>query len=136
VSCAWQPHRHSRGRGSSPLPGCDPDRRLSGRAICRAGVVVAVTDLADDQPITWRWSSQVSLGCPSVAPRAVHRLGPPRTRRALPAHPYLAAETARGLADAGVGVVGIDSMNPDSSVQGTTYVHETLLDAACCWSRI
>jgi len=75
--------------------GCDPDRRLSGRAICRAGRVVAVTDLADDQPSPGRWSSQVSLGCPSVARRAVHGWDRHvRDERCL-RHPYLAAETAR-----------------------------------------
>jgi kynurenine formamidase len=92
------------------------------------GVVVAATDLADDQPITWEMVepglARLPIGGAAVLFTGWDRHV--RDERCL-RHPYLAVETARGLADAGVGIVGIDSMSPDSSVQGTTYVHETLL---------
>jgi kynurenine formamidase len=44
-------------------------------------------------------------------------------------HPYLTAETARGLAEVGAGIVGIDAMSPDSSLQGTSHAHDILLRA-------
>ena len=92
------------------------------------GVVVAVPDLADDQPITWAMVEPGLARLPSGG-AAVLFTGWDRhfrDERCL-AHPYLAAETARGLADAGAGIVGIDAMSPDSSAQATTHVHETLL---------
>jgi arylformamidase len=94
------------------------------------GVVVALTGLADDQPITWAMVEPGLAGLP-VGGAVVLRTGWDRhfgDERCL-RHPYLTAETARGLARADAGIVGIDAMNPDSSVQGTTHVHETLLGA-------
>ncbi len=110
------------------FPGATPIDAYPVARFVVPGVVVAVTDLADDQPITWEMVEPGLARLP-VGGAAVLFTGwdrHVRDERCL-RHPYLAAETARGLADAGVGVVGIDSMNPDSSVQGTTYVHETLL---------
>ena len=46
-----------------------------------------------------------------------------------PSHPYLAVETAERLAEAGVAVVGIDSVNIDSTVTGERPVHSALLAA-------
>lgn len=94
------------------------------------GVVVAVTGLADDQPITWAMVEPGFAALPAGGAVVLHtgwdrHFGDERCLR----HPYLTAEAARGLAGAGVGIVGIDAMNPDSSVQGTTHVHETLLGA-------
>lgn len=42
-------------------------------------------------------------------------------------HPYLAAEAAQGLADAGATLVGTDAFSVDSSVSGAAGVHQTLL---------
>lgn len=44
-------------------------------------------------------------------------------------HPYLTSECARLLVRTGVGIVGIDALNVDSTVQGTAAVHEILLGA-------
>jgi kynurenine formamidase len=42
-------------------------------------------------------------------------------------HPYLSPELARSLADAGAGIVGIDALNVDSTVDETAHAHATLL---------
>lgn len=42
-------------------------------------------------------------------------------------HPYLSAEAAQALVEAGVKLVGIDALNVDSTAQGTTHAHEILL---------
>ena len=44
-------------------------------------------------------------------------------------HPYLAAEAARRLADAGVGLVGTDAFSLDATAGGTEHAHEALLGA-------
>ena len=92
------------------------------------GVVVALPGLADDQPITWEMVEPGLARLPAGGAVVLFTGWDRHFRdgRCL-RHPYLAAETAGGLADAGAGIVGIDAMNPDSSLQGTTHVHETLL---------
>jgi kynurenine formamidase len=42
-------------------------------------------------------------------------------------HPYLSREAAQLLVKAGVSLVGIDSLNVDSTVQETQHAHATLL---------
>lgn len=42
-------------------------------------------------------------------------------------HPFLSSEMAQRLVDAGVGLVGIDAPNVDSTVQHTSHAHEILL---------
>jgi arylformamidase len=42
-------------------------------------------------------------------------------------HPYLAPNTARSLASAGIGLLGIDALNVDSTFQGTQHVHDLVL---------
>jgi kynurenine formamidase len=44
-------------------------------------------------------------------------------------HPYLSAEAARRLADAGVGLVGTDAFSLDATAGGTEHAHEALLGA-------
>lgn len=44
-------------------------------------------------------------------------------------HPFLTAEAARYLADAGAALVGIDALNVDDGADGTRPVHTTLLAA-------
>ncbi|MGA2529029.1 MAG: cyclase family protein [Acidimicrobiales bacterium] len=94
------------------------------------GVVVAIVGLTDDQPIAWEMVEPGLARLPAGG-AAVLFTGWSchfRDEHCL-RHPYLAAETARGLAELGAGIVGIDAMNPDSSVQGTSHVHEILLGA-------
>jgi arylformamidase len=52
-----------------------------------------------------------------------------RTDRYLSGHPYLTADTARFLFNAGVALVGIDSLNIDDTADGLRPVHSTLLAA-------
>ena len=42
-------------------------------------------------------------------------------------HPYLGLEACEGLVASGIGLVGTDAINVDSSAQRTTHAHETLL---------
>ena len=92
------------------------------------GVVVALPGLSDDEPITWEMVEPGLARLPAGGAAVLftgwdrHFRDERRLR-----HPYLAADTARGLADAGAGIVGIDAMNPDSSVRARPSVHETLL---------
>lgn len=44
-------------------------------------------------------------------------------------HPFLAVETAKALVDAGVSVVGIDSVNIDDTRGGERPIHTALLGA-------
>lgn len=52
-----------------------------------------------------------------------------RTERYLSGHPFLTADAAEYLADAGVQLVGIDSLNIDDMADGVRPVHTTLLGA-------
>ena len=92
------------------------------------GVVVAIPGLADDQPITWNMVEPGLTRLPTGGAVVLFTGWDSHLRdeRCL-RHPYVAAETALGLAQVGTGILGIDTMNPDSSVQGTTHVHETRL---------
>jgi arylformamidase len=42
-------------------------------------------------------------------------------------HPYLAPTSAKSLAKAGIGLLGIDALNVDSTFQETKHAHEILL---------
>jgi kynurenine formamidase len=42
-------------------------------------------------------------------------------------HPFLSPEAARFLVEAGVGLVGVDALNVDSTARGTSHAHEILL---------
>jgi len=44
-------------------------------------------------------------------------------------HPYLSADAARRLVDAGVGLVGTDAFSVDATAGGTEHAHEALLGA-------
>ena len=92
------------------------------------GVVAALPGLAPDEAVAW------AALAPSVALLArgaalvLHtgwdtRWGDDDYLR----HPYLGDEAARQLVAAGVGLVAIDALNVDSTVQGSAGVHETLL---------
>jgi kynurenine formamidase len=52
-----------------------------------------------------------------------------RTDRYFEGHPFLTADAAQHLADAGAALVGIDSLNIDDTADGRRPVHTTLLRA-------
>ncbi len=52
-----------------------------------------------------------------------------RTDRYFQGHPFLTADAAQHLADAGAALVGIDSLNIDDTADGRRPVHTTLLRA-------
>jgi len=108
--------------GATPIDGYPAERFVV------PGVVIDVTGLGDDEPITWEMIGGAAGRVPASGAAVLHTGWDThwRDERCL-RHPYLTAEAARGLADAGVGVVATDAMNPDSSMRGTTHVHEILL---------
>ena len=50
-------------------------------------------------------------------------------KRYFEGHPFLTADAARWLVDAGATLVGIDSLNIDDTADGSRPVHSTLLGA-------
>jgi kynurenine formamidase len=104
------------------LAGLDP-----ARVAAVPGVLVEATDGAEIGPDSL-------YGAGQLAGRAVlFRTGWDRhwgsERYGEPDHPYLAAATAERLVDAGVCVVGIDSVNIDGTRTGERPVHTILLGA-------
>jgi len=93
-------------------------------------VLLQLPNLADDEAI-------------SLALLRQHLGSPPRGAAVLLAtgwdhywgsdryfvHPYLAEEAATWLVASGIGLVGIDALNIDSTVQGTSHAHACLLGA-------
>jgi arylformamidase len=92
-------------------------------------LVIDVSGLDDDEPITWEMigaaAGRVTTGCGALLATGWDKHFSDQERALT--HPYLTPEAAGGLAAAGVGLVGTDAMNPDSSLQGTTGVHKILL---------
>jgi kynurenine formamidase len=104
------------------IDGFGPDRFLL------PGVVAAAPDLADDQPIEPAALAGALGRLPKGGALAVRTDWDRhwRTDRYL-RHPYLSPRAAQALVDGGVGLLAIDALNPDSTVQGTSHVHQTLL---------
>lgn len=92
------------------------------------GLVVVALDLHDDQSI----GVELLANALSLLPKGggvIIRTDWDRfwgTERYM-RHPYLTSEAAEGLVAAGAGLVGIDVLNVDSTVQETIHAHETLL---------
>jgi kynurenine formamidase len=96
----------------------------------RPGLVVPVTGLEEDEPIGIEclkpFIGRVRAGDVVVFATGWERdWGQPRYLR----HPYLSDVVAAILIDCRVGIVGIDAPNVDSTLQGTSGVHEQLLGA-------
>jgi arylformamidase len=93
-----------------------------------AGMVAFVRDLQEDEAI----ASHQLVNALSRIPKGGALIirtdwdqywGEERYNR----HPYLSPEAARSLASHGIGLVGMDSLNVDSTVQGADHVHAILL---------
>jgi len=111
-----------------------PDRRtideFSPEHFIRSGIVIPASGLDEDQSIGPEFLKpfigRVRAGGIVVFATGWERYwGQPRYAR----HPYLSDVVAAILVDCRVGIVGIDALNVDSTVQGTTSVHEQLLGA-------
>jgi kynurenine formamidase len=92
------------------------------------GIVARLLDLPDDTPITAAQLDE-SLRAAPAGGAILLNTGWDRfwkTARYL-RHPYLTAEAAELIAAAQLRLVGIDALNPDSTVQGTSHAHEILL---------
>lgn len=92
------------------------------------GVVAAAPDLADDQPIEPQLLAEALSRLPKGGALAIRtdwdqHWGTDRYSR----HPYLSPEAAQALVAEGAGLIAIDALNPDSTVQETSHVHEILL---------
>ena len=108
------------------LAGLDPARVAAVPGIVVAGGGVGAQEIGPDALAT--------VEGPDIAGRAVlFRTGWDRhwgtDRYGEPDHPYLADAAAEQLAEAGVAVVGIDSVNIDGTRTGARPVHTTLLAA-------
>lgn len=92
------------------------------------GIVVTVLDLHDDEPIGHEVFEGALTRVPKGGAVAVRtdwdRFW--KVDRYL-RHPYLTTAAARFLTAAGVGLLAIDALSPDSTVQETSHVHEILL---------
>ncbi len=92
------------------------------------GRVALLPQLADDAPITAE-HLEPHLAHLTGGEALILRTGWDRfwkTDRYL-RHPYLTAAAAQAIVEAGASLLGIDALNPDSTVQGTSHVHEVLL---------
>jgi kynurenine formamidase len=92
------------------------------------GVLAAALNLADDQPIGPEFLVEALARLPKGGALAVRTdwdrfWGTDRYCR----HPYLTPEAAQALVAEGVGLLAIDALNPDSTVQESSRVHEILL---------
>jgi len=92
------------------------------------GMVVPVPGRIDDEPIGPEVFADYLAAFPPGGALLMH-IGWDqywKTERYL-RHPYLLREAAQLLVDKGVGIVGIDALNVDSTVQGTDHAHAVLL---------
>lgn len=92
------------------------------------GVVATALNLADDEPLGPQLFADALSRLPKGGALAVRtdwdRFW--KTDR-YSRHPHLTLQAAQVLVAGGVGLIAIDALNPDSTVQGTSHVHETLL---------
>jgi len=92
------------------------------------GLVVRAFDLDDDQPIGVKLLANALSLLPKGGGVVIRtdwdRFW--RTERYM-RHPYLTSEAAKELVAAGAGLVGIDALNVDSTVQKTCHAHQILL---------
>jgi kynurenine formamidase len=96
--------------------------------------------LADLEGVVVRFSNGAERAIPPSVFNGVHLRGKAvlvhtgwdhhwRTDQYFEGHPYLTAETAAYLVEAGAALVGIDSLNIDDTADGRRPVHTTLLQA-------
>lgn len=93
------------------------------------GIVVPVLGRNDDEPIGPDALADHLTTFPAGGALLIH-MGWDRywkTERYL-RHPYLLREAAQVLIDKGVGIVGIDALNVDSTAQETDHAHAVLLE--------
>jgi len=92
------------------------------------GMVVTAPNLADDEPMGPALFARALSLLPKGGAIAVRTDwdGFWKTDRYM-RHAHLTAEAAHHFASAGVGLMAIDALSPDSTVQGTSRVHEILL---------
>lgn len=110
-------HRYSQGKDLSQLP-------LTWLANLD-GLVVHCTD-RPNRVIDWQEFKDINLKGKAVLVHTgwdIHW----ETEGYLRDHPYLTRQAAEYLADAGVALVGIDSLNIDDTADGTRPVHSILL---------
>jgi arylformamidase len=111
-------HRYPDGQD---LAGLDPARV--------AGVPGVVLDSGGNEEIGPELLDGLDLAGHAVLFRTGWDLNWGTERYGQPDHPYLALGTAERLAEAGVAVVGIDSVNIDGTRNGERPVHSVLLAA-------
>ena len=94
------------------------------------GVCISIEGLDPDQPLTSEPFDEIGVHI-SKGGAVLIRTGWDRYwgQEAYLHHPYLTLQAANRLVLAGVGLVGIDALNVDSTTHGTDDVHQVLLRA-------
>lgn len=93
------------------------------------GIVIPVLDLFDDQPIEAQMLENYLGHLPKGGAVIIRTDWAQywKTKR-YEMHPYLSQDAAQVLKAAGITLLGIDALNVDSTAQGTSHVHEILLN--------
>lgn len=93
-----------------------------------AGIVVPALGCGDDEPIGRAVFAHYLAMLP-VGGVVLVRTGWDRYwgNESYMSHPYLSHEAADLLVKSGAGIVGVDTLSVDSTVQGTEHAHATLL---------
>lgn len=92
------------------------------------GIVISGLNLFDDQPIEAQMLEKYLLYLPKGGAVLIRTDWDQywKTKR-YELHPYISPDAAQVLKTAGITLLGIDALNVDSTVQGTSHVHEILL---------
>ena len=92
------------------------------------GIVIPVLNLSDDQPIETQMLEKYLAHLPKGGAVLIRTDWTQywKTER-YETHPYLSRDATQALRKAGITLLGIDALNVDSTVQGTSHVHEVLL---------
>jgi kynurenine formamidase len=93
-----------------------------------SGITIALDDLKPEQPISDNLLGELEIKLPKGG-AILLRTGWDKYwgQELYLHHPYLTTSSAERLVQSGAGLVGIDALNVDSTVQGTDHVHQILL---------
>jgi kynurenine formamidase len=108
--------------GARTIESYDPGRFIL------PGIVIPLLNLPDDQPIPAQVLEAGLANLPEGGAVLIRTDWDQywKTER-YERHPYLTAGATQALRNAGITLLGIDALNVDSTVQGTSHVHESLL---------
>ena len=114
------------------FPGGKTIDQLAVQRFLVTGVVIPVLDHHDDQEIRVEELTEPLRTIPKGGGIIIRTdwsrfWGTDRYTR----HPYLSAEASQAIVQSGAGLVAIDALNVDSTVQETSHAHQLLLGNDC-----